>query len=85
MCDETCSNCRHQLYISENDSELCLKGYDVNDGVCKEYNPVLNERFKEIISTQKIVDMETGKEYNGLIDSELLDLMNELNKGYKYG
>lgn len=35
------------------------------------------KRFKEIVSTQKIVDTETGIEYDGLIDDELLDLMNE--------
>ena len=85
MCDESCFNCKHHLYIKKYGVEFCLKGYDVSDGVCKEYNPVLEERFKEIISTQKIIDSETGKEYNGLIDEELLDLMNELNRGYKYG
>jgi hypothetical protein len=65
--------------------EFCLKGYDVADGVCEEYIEVVNDRFKEIVSTQKILDTVTGKEYDGLIDSELLDLINELNRGYKYG
>ena len=36
-------------------------------------------RFKEIISTQKIIDNTTNKEYNGLIDEELLNLINQLN------
>lgn len=35
------------------------------------------QRFKEIISTQKIIDTETNIEYYGLIDSELLKLFNE--------
>ena len=36
------------------------------------------KRFKEIVSTQKIVDNNTGREYDGLIDDELLDIINEL-------
>lgn len=37
-------------------------------------------RFQEIISTQKIVDTKTGKEYNGMVDVELLRLMNDVDK-----
>ena len=35
------------------------------------------KRFKEIVSTQKIVDTETGIEYDGLVDDELLDILND--------
>lgn len=38
---------------------------------------MMKKRFKEIVSTEKIVDTETGIEYNGLIDDELLDLIND--------
>lgn len=37
-------------------------------------------RFQEIVSTQKIVDTKTGKEYNGMVDVELLRLMNDVDK-----
>ena len=37
-----------------------------------------NGRFKEIISTQKIVDTKTEKVYDGLVDTEFLDLVNLL-------
>lgn len=37
-------------------------------------------RFQEIISTQKIVDTKTGKEYNGMVDTELLKLINGIDK-----
>ena len=37
-------------------------------------------RFQEIISTQKIVDTKTGKEYNGMVDTEFLRLMNDVDK-----
>ena len=36
------------------------------------------KRFSEIISTQKIVDNVTGREYDGLVEDDLLHLMNEL-------
>ena len=36
------------------------------------------KRFKEIISTQKIIDTQTGKEYDCLLDNDLFDLINEL-------
>ena len=35
-------------------------------------------RFSEIISTQKIVDNITDKEYNGLVDDEFLILVNKI-------
>ena len=35
-------------------------------------------RFSEIISTQKIVDNVTDKEYNGLVDDEFLTLVNKI-------
>lgn len=38
----------------------------------------MTKRFTEIISTQRIVDNETGKEYYGLVDGGLFDLMNIL-------
>ena len=37
-------------------------------------------RFQEIVSTQKIVDTKTGKEYDGMVDVELLRLMNDVDK-----
>lgn len=37
-------------------------------------------RFQEIVSTQKIVDTRTGKEYDGMVDVELLRLMNDVDK-----
>ena len=37
-------------------------------------------RFQEIISTQKIVDTRTGKEYDGMVDVELLRLINDIDK-----
>ena len=37
-------------------------------------------RFYEIISTQKIVDTVKDKEYNGLVDTEFVDLANKLDK-----
>lgn len=36
------------------------------------------KRFTEIVSTQKVIDNQTGREYYCLIDDELLDLLNEL-------
>ena len=35
-------------------------------------------RFQEVLSIQKIIDTETNKEYHGLIDTDLLILINEL-------
>ena len=41
----------------------------------------LNEkRFTEIISVEKVIDTETGKEYKCIIDNELLELLNHLHK-----
>ena len=37
------------------------------------------KRFTEIISIQKVIDNQTGKEYDCLIDDDLLKLLNELN------
>ena len=37
-------------------------------------------RFQEIISTQKIVDTRTGKEYDGMVDIEILRLINDVDK-----
>lgn len=47
------------------------------------------KRFKEIISIQKVVDNQTGIEYDCLIDDKLLDLINDLSEEkeelrYKY-
>ena len=39
---------------------------------------MIEKRFTEIISTQKIVDNVTGREYDGLVEDDLLHLMNEL-------
>lgn len=37
------------------------------------------KRFKEIVSTQKIVDTKTNKKYNALIDDKLLEIFNNLS------
>lgn len=37
-------------------------------------------RFKEIVSTQKIVDNLTGKEYDALVEDSFLQLINDVNK-----
>lgn len=37
-------------------------------------------RFQEIVSTQKIVDTRTGKEYDGMVDTEVLRLMNDIDE-----
>lgn len=36
-------------------------------------------RFKEIISIQKIRDTETGKEYDGMVEDELLHIINGIS------
>ena len=36
------------------------------------------KRFAEIVSVEKVIDNETGKEYKCIIDTELLELLNEL-------
>ena len=36
----------------------------------------MTKRFKEIISTQKIVDTVTNKEYDCLLDNDLFELIN---------
>ena len=35
-------------------------------------------RFQEILSTQKILDTETDIKYDGLVDREFLELVNEI-------
>lgn len=35
-------------------------------------------RFKEIISTQRIVDTKTDKEYNGLVEDGLFEEINKI-------
>ena len=42
--------------------------------------PPIEGRFQEILSTQKILDTETGIEYDGLVDTEFLELVNEIVK-----
>lgn len=37
-----------------------------------------DKRFTEIVSTQRIRDNITGKEYNGLVDGELFNLINDI-------
>ena len=38
------------------------------------------KRFIEIISVEKVIDTETGKEYKCIIDNELLELLNKLHE-----
>ena len=40
--------------------------------------PPVEGRFKDILSTQKILDTKTGIEYDGLVDREFLELVNEI-------
>lgn len=40
--------------------------------------PPVEGRFHEIISTKKILDTETGIEYDGLVDREFLELVNKI-------
>lgn len=35
-------------------------------------------RFTEIVSTQKIIDNKTKKEYRGLVEDGFIDLVNEI-------
>lgn len=42
--------------------------------------PPVEGRFQEILSTQKILDTETGIEYNGVADREFLELVNKIFK-----
>ena len=37
-------------------------------------------RFKEIVSVQKIKDTKTGKVYVGIVDSDFIKVLNELDK-----
>ncbi|MBP5421675.1 MAG: hypothetical protein J6Y78_04435 [Paludibacteraceae bacterium] len=43
------------------------------------------KRYKDIVSTHRVIDTETGKEYNYeyVIDSELVDLLNEQDNEIK--
>ena len=40
--------------------------------------PPVEGRFQDILSTQKILDTETGIKYDGLVDNEFLELVNEI-------
>ena len=40
--------------------------------------PPVKGRFQDILSTQKILDTRTGIEYDGLVDREFLELVNEI-------
>ena len=40
--------------------------------------PPVEGRFRDILSTQKILDTKTGIEYDGLVDKEFLELVNEI-------
>ena len=40
--------------------------------------PLVEGRFQDILSTQKILDTKTGIEYDGLVDREFLELVNEI-------
>ena len=44
----------------------------------KSYNE--EDRFHEIISTQKIVDTVTNTVYHGIVDSDVIKIMNDLHK-----
>ena len=39
--------------------------------------PKVKGRFQPIYSTQQIIDTETGVEYEGLVDTEFLQLIND--------
>ena len=40
--------------------------------------PPVEGRFQEILSIQKILDTETDIKYDGLVDREFLELVNEI-------
>lgn len=40
--------------------------------------PPVEGRFQDILSTQKILDSETGIEYDGLVDRDFIELVNEI-------
>lgn len=40
--------------------------------------PPIEGRFQEILSTQKILDTETNIQYDGLVNREFLELVNEI-------
>ena len=40
--------------------------------------PPVEGRFRDILSTQKILDTKTGIEYDGLVDREFIELVNEI-------
>lgn len=44
----------------------------------KEQCGMTKKRFKEIISTQKVIDNKTGKKYDCLLDNNFYDLVNNL-------
>lgn len=39
-----------------------------------------DKRFKEIVSTETIVDTVTDKRYIGIVDSSFIELINEISK-----
>ena len=41
---------------------------------------MIQKRFTEIVSTQKVIDNLTNNEYHCLIDDDLLKLLNELHE-----
>ena len=74
--------------IKENDCKLNAEEYDNKKVTLKDIMgiisiPKIEGRFQEIVSTQKIKDTETGKEYDGFVDTELLILINEIDKENK--
>ena len=51
-----------------------------NIKINKNGEKMTQNRFKEIVSTQKIVDTVKDKEYDGLVDTEFINLINKLDK-----
>ena len=48
-----------------------------------EIDEVGEGRFQEIVSTQKIIDTRTGKEYDGMVDVEFLRWINDIDERYQ--
>lgn len=78
-----CETCTYYMM----DGYCCIeKSHVLGKSICDkyeqaDYNQVDNTgRFKEVLSTQKIIDNDTGKEYDGLVSEDLLKLINELDK-----
>ena len=79
----------NELYEKQQSTEIesssCHNTHEIWEDIQKfvdsiEIEEVGEGRFQEIVSTQKIVDTRTGKEYDGMVDVEVLRLMNDVDE-----